>query len=85
MIYFEYKVGEQDYTRKYRSRIMFAHSFSYEKFAMTDSYAEKATMVNLSLDTRLKEAIINEHKEEYLKKDKNQELAAAYRERMEEL
>jgi hypothetical protein len=50
MIYFEYKVGEQDFIRKYRSRIMFAHSFSYEKFALTDGYENKAELVNLGLD-----------------------------------
>lgn len=67
MIYFEYKVGERDFIRKYRSRIMFAHSFSYEKFAMTDSYPDKASLVNIGLDQQLKDAIIKEHRLGYLR------------------
>lgn len=67
VIYFEFKIGERDFIRKYRSRIIFAHSFSFEKFALTDSYEDKASLVNIGLDAKLKEAIIREHKLAYLK------------------
>jgi hypothetical protein len=73
MIYFEYKVGEQDFVRKYRSRVMFAHSFAFEKFAMTDSYPDKASLVNITLDQKLKDSVISEYKEAYMLKQAKKE------------
>lgn len=33
VIYFEFNVGRNDFVRKVRSRVMFAHAFAYDKFA----------------------------------------------------
>jgi len=57
-VFFEFKVGQREYTRKFRSRIMFAHSFSLDKFLITDTYKGKEDEINLGLDTRLKNKVI---------------------------
>jgi hypothetical protein len=64
LVYFEFKIGHNDFVRKYRSRVMFAHSFSYDKFVMTDSYADKEKEVQASLDARLKDTIIHKFRQD---------------------
>lgn len=58
MVYFEFYVGQNDYKRKYRCRVNFAHSFALDKFAETDLYEDKAKEVNISLDDQLKERVL---------------------------
>ena len=48
---------------------MFAHSFAFEKFSITDGYADKAKYVSHGLDSRLKDKVHREYKNEYKKKN----------------
>lgn len=61
-VYFEFIIGYKDFIRKYRNRIMFAHSFSLEKFMMTDTYEDKDKEINNGLDARLKNRVVDHHK-----------------------